>query len=128
MKVSAYRIDFLCAKCGSVVSMSGEKIYKDIELVLEKADDEKLCHVCGTRSITFSRLHADLAGKEDIPKIRYELAYRCEECGMTFRSDYWIKKGDVTPFKDPAAAGITCVGRQCKSSKIHLTYCKQISR
>lgn len=129
MKISAYRIEFLCAKCGSIVGMSGDKVYKDIGLVLEKAADEKLCHVCGTRTITFSKLHAELAREEDIPKARYELEYKCEECGMTFRSDYWIKEGDITPFKDPAAAGITCINnKQCRNDSLYLIHCKRLSR
>lgn len=128
MKVSTYRIEFLCAKCNSFVAVSGEKLYKDLDMVMDKTHDERMCHVCGERSITFSRLHAELAEKKNIPKIKYELAYKCESCGMTFTSDYWIEKGDVTPFKDPKAAGITCVNRECKNSSLYLTHCKQIRR
>lgn len=128
MKIRAYKIEFMCAKCGSIAAVSGEKLYRDLDLVVDKTLDARMCHVCGDPSITFSHLHAELAEEEDIPKKRYELAYKCETCGMTFRSDYWVKQGDTTPFKNPEDAGITCVNRSCKGSKLYLRSCKQINR
>lgn len=128
MRVTDYSIEFRCAKCGESASfVSGYEIDKDLQDVVEKADNATRCFHCDERTVACCRISANLLEQKKT-MIKWDIKFKCMHCKMSFRSEYWREKGDHEFLKDPGSAGIVCVNAHCKSSDLYVVEVRQIAQ